>query len=401
MFLIDKRMTYPGWLALLPTLGTLLLISAGPAAWVNQALLSRRLWVGIGLISYPLYLWHWPLLVMLRQYEIGEPSKLMKGLVVMVSIGAAVLTYQLLEKRAQRGALAFTSAVSVVAIASIIFISIALIGNHGFTDRRTLRMEQKEFVASYNNLHLNGLRKVYRAECDFYDWDLHSAKSQIDASCLASGSYKTVLLWGDSHAQALGYGIANSLPGGYQLSQVATSGCKPFYKNYEQWNNPLVPFEACTKSNALAMAEIRRARPDIVILAQSAKHEETNWVAFSDEIIAAGAKAVFIVGPVPQWRPTLPEIYAKHYWLQQPVRIALGLDESIFYSDSALVKIKFKTPNIKVISLLDKICDSRGCTWHVSSQDEYNLLAVDYGHLSPAGSIFVGELLVREMLLER
>src|SRR5256886_10167100 len=46
----------------LPTIGTFLILSVGPTGWFNRHVLSNRVLVFVGLISYPLYLWHWPLL---------------------------------------------------------------------------------------------------------------------------------------------------------------------------------------------------------------------------------------------------------------------------------------------------------------------------------------------------
>ncbi|CAK4883231.1 unnamed protein product [Aphanomyces euteiches] len=60
---LDEMSAFPGFWALLPTLGAALLIFAGPAAWFNQQVLSHPWAVYIGKISYALYLWHWPLLV--------------------------------------------------------------------------------------------------------------------------------------------------------------------------------------------------------------------------------------------------------------------------------------------------------------------------------------------------
>ena len=60
--LIDDERRFPGWWAVLPTFGAFLTISAGASAWINKNVLSNNLLVGIGLISYPLYLWHWPLI---------------------------------------------------------------------------------------------------------------------------------------------------------------------------------------------------------------------------------------------------------------------------------------------------------------------------------------------------
>ena len=55
----DPTMAFPGWFALLPVSGALLLIDAGPRASVNRVVLSSRPLVWFGLISFPLYLWHW------------------------------------------------------------------------------------------------------------------------------------------------------------------------------------------------------------------------------------------------------------------------------------------------------------------------------------------------------
>ena len=66
LILINESRAFPGWWALLPTIGTALLIAAGPQSWINRKLLSAPVCVFIGLISYPLYLWHWPILVYLK-----------------------------------------------------------------------------------------------------------------------------------------------------------------------------------------------------------------------------------------------------------------------------------------------------------------------------------------------
>jgi peptidoglycan/LPS O-acetylase OafA/YrhL len=60
--ILDSHRAFPGWWAVLPVDGSALLLSA-PAAWVNRVVLASPPLVWIGLISYPLYLWHWPLLV--------------------------------------------------------------------------------------------------------------------------------------------------------------------------------------------------------------------------------------------------------------------------------------------------------------------------------------------------
>jgi peptidoglycan/LPS O-acetylase OafA/YrhL len=103
LYALTNRVLYPGWWALLPTIGTALVIGAGPASWPNRYVLARGPLVAIGLISYPLYLWHWPLLVLIQITEGGAPSAPLKSAAVGVSLILATLTYLLVERPIRRG----------------------------------------------------------------------------------------------------------------------------------------------------------------------------------------------------------------------------------------------------------------------------------------------------------
>ena len=63
VWILQEKSLFPGWWALVPTLASAAILQAGPEALVNKHVLSSRLFVFIGKVSYPLYLWHWPLLV--------------------------------------------------------------------------------------------------------------------------------------------------------------------------------------------------------------------------------------------------------------------------------------------------------------------------------------------------
>ena len=84
------------WL-LLPTTGTALLIAAGRQSFFNRIFLSNKLLVGVGLISYPLYLWHWPLLSFARIVSHGKPSELAIASMITTSVVLAWLTYRYVE----------------------------------------------------------------------------------------------------------------------------------------------------------------------------------------------------------------------------------------------------------------------------------------------------------------
>lgn len=96
-FGMSRSMAFPGWWALLPTVGSLIILIAGPLAWVNRQILSCKLMVWIGLISFPLYLWHWPLLSFARIVESKVPNLIISFAVIGFSIALAWLTYYFIE----------------------------------------------------------------------------------------------------------------------------------------------------------------------------------------------------------------------------------------------------------------------------------------------------------------
>ena len=98
LFMTRSTKAFPGWWALLPVLGAVSCIAAGPNGVLNRYLLSNRVMVWIGLISYPLYLWHWPLLSYARIVAGGEPSLQMRIAMVVASAVLAWATYRFLER---------------------------------------------------------------------------------------------------------------------------------------------------------------------------------------------------------------------------------------------------------------------------------------------------------------
>jgi peptidoglycan/LPS O-acetylase OafA/YrhL len=89
---------FPGWWALPPTLGTALCIAAGARAWLNRFLLASRPLVWIGLVSFPLYLWHWPLLAVSRLIAGEELPARVRGAALVAALLLAIATYRLVER---------------------------------------------------------------------------------------------------------------------------------------------------------------------------------------------------------------------------------------------------------------------------------------------------------------
>src|SRR5260370_929313 len=93
---LDTKSAFPGWWAILPVAGAAVLLSA-PGAGFGRPLRASPPLVWIGLISYPLYLWHWPLLVFFGIIKFGPLTLLERGLIVGLSFLCAWLTFRFIE----------------------------------------------------------------------------------------------------------------------------------------------------------------------------------------------------------------------------------------------------------------------------------------------------------------
>src|ERR1700681_1394126 len=93
---LDTKSAFPGWWAILPVAGAALLLSA-PAAWFCRSLLASAPLVWIGLISYPLYLWHWPLLVFFAVVKFAPLTLPERELILLLSVPLAWATYRFVE----------------------------------------------------------------------------------------------------------------------------------------------------------------------------------------------------------------------------------------------------------------------------------------------------------------
>ncbi len=97
VMLTEHTAGFTGWWAVMPVLGTLLLIAAGPLGWVNRTVLSLSALRFYGLVSYPLYLWHWPLLCFPLMLGIPLENDV-RVIILLTSVVLAALTYELVEK---------------------------------------------------------------------------------------------------------------------------------------------------------------------------------------------------------------------------------------------------------------------------------------------------------------
>jgi peptidoglycan/LPS O-acetylase OafA/YrhL len=171
---------FPGWWALLPALGALLLIQSGPQAWINQRILANRAVVYVGLISYPLYLWHWPILSFARNLNGGLPPVGIRIAALVVSVLLACATFEWVEKpirRMGRGAAAPRAAgLSAACVGALAVYGLLVFGN--FAQARSSSVPYlAEISAAYSDWHFPGNITV------------------------AGDTQQAVLFFGDSHMQ--------------------------------------------------------------------------------------------------------------------------------------------------------------------------------------------------------
>ena len=96
LFLNETR-PFPGWLAAIPTVGSALVI-ASPRSLPGEIALGNRVAGFFGAISYPLYLWHWPLFAFARIWPGVLPTTPVLFALAGVAVALAALTYRLIEQ---------------------------------------------------------------------------------------------------------------------------------------------------------------------------------------------------------------------------------------------------------------------------------------------------------------
>ena len=224
LLLITKESQFPGWWAAMPTIGTALVITAGPRAWLNRTLYSNRVLVWFGLISFPLYLWHWPLLSFARILEGGEPSRGIRIMAVLVAIAAAWLTYVLVEKPVRNGRHA-GSKTAVLAVLMVVagFAGYATYRNEGLASRKAnepARMFAEVNDKALREVHFNeGVDRV-NAECKKI-----IGPTSNGLYCQMMSPTPTILIVGDSHAVTFGYSATAA--GNKDIAVVSANGCLP------------------------------------------------------------------------------------------------------------------------------------------------------------------------------
>ena len=394
--LYSETTRFPGASALLPVIGAMAVIQGGAGgSTLAGRLLSARPMVYVGLISYSLYLWHWPVIVLAEYVNGMRTAAGSSGPLLLVSVGLAVLSYHFVEQPWRRPALrrpharGLLQAVAFVAGATVFCIAGLL--SSGFPGRFDAR------VAEFDAARRDPL--PYR-ECN----DRHAA----DACRLgAPGVEPSFLLWGDSHLMAMAPVLHDLLLQSRAAAVfVPATGCAPLL-------DVDIRMKAGCRDVAASVRAYLSAQPSIKAVALAAfwstyfrEHGPLRWepregVPLEGAAAAHGAlgatvqwltengrKAV-IVGPVPTFKTSVPAALALQLRSGQPL---LDLspehqrEKNVLFARAAGTLPK--EGSVAAIHPLDWMCQAQ-CTVMLEGKSLYR----DAHHLNDEGARFLRDRL--------
>lgn len=394
VWVVHADRPYTGWWAWLPISGTALVIAAGPDAWLNARVLSLRPVVYIGLVSYPLYLWHWPILAYGR-IMMGEDFG---GVALLPAAGLAfvlsVVTYHGLETPLRRKA----SVQRGRRIAATLLVLLALVAAAGYGV-----MFQKGIPRRFPE----EVRRLISTRYD-YNTGFRSGLCHYDsryapplrADCVDQGFQAadrvSLLLWGDSHAAQLYPGLKalQQKRPELRVAQYSLSGCPPLAVAGTLMH-AVTP--TCSRFYSDVVRVIRERRPDAVLLAALWEQYLTpDTFSYLGDMLAflraEGVRHVYVMGHVPRWKPSLPDLVLK--LLQKdltgevPARLRSGLVQANRDMDRAL-RAYVEASGARYLSAYDILCNDKGCMVGMENVPEM-LTTWDYGHLSvPASALLM------------
>lgn len=217
--LVHAGRLFPGFWALLPTMGAALLLWAGPSAALNRTLLGNRVLVWVGTISYPLYLWHWPLLSFARILVGETPGVGIRSACVALAVLLAWGTMRLIERPLRFGgygaikALGLCTAMLVACLAGL-----ATYFYGGFPQRAHIQALQTQ------------AQDLTRAKAAISTGWICADPLFKEGYCSLDEEHPpTAVMLGDSHAQSLYWGLRPVVRDlGGSLALVGSNGCTPF-----------------------------------------------------------------------------------------------------------------------------------------------------------------------------
>ena len=391
-FAFDGSQSFPGWRAIVPVLGTSLTVAAGHDAWLNRALLARKLPVLVGLVSYPLYLWHWPALALVPVLDVAwthRQQQTLNLLLLGAAALAAYLTYRFLERPVRFGRKGSTAAICL-AMAAALGAGL-LAAAVGYRKELPTTELQRRIAAQIDEVRRQRAMLYRDRRCAL---EADQDETAFAPECLADALEhpdQATLLWGDSHAMHLAPGLrALAVPA---FAQLTATSCPPIV-GYAARGRP-----HCASINRWVLGWAKSHRPRTVLLAASWPTYD-GYATVSGTIAAlraAGVPRVILVGPFPSFRePVAEQLLLDAASGPLPERLSSPRLARLERVDGELRALA-RAAGALYASPLELLCSERDCLV-APGGDPAQILLFDQSHLTTAGSDYLARRLLEPYL---
>ena len=379
---LSGHSAFPGWWAILPVAGTALLVSA-PGAWICRGVLASPPLVWIGLISYPLYLWHWPLLVFGATIKFAPLTLLERELVLIASVLLAWATYRFIEMPIRFGRPSPRRVAGLCV--GMLLIGAAggvVLWGRGFDFRLPTEIRAMANVPTQTQRW-----RVHECMLDI------SIETSFAADCADRDRRPLVMVWGDSTAGALIPGLRKAQQTRhFGIAQFTSSSCIPALKA-DIPGNP-----NCRAMNDKVLALARELQPDIVLLHGTWEKHLDNVAETVRALKQQTQARVVVLGPLPFWQRGVPNEVLRYYMLHQtlvPPRLS-GVAKSDTRYDS-LMREKLVPLGAEFISSRERMCNAEGCLIRLGDSAA-DIIISDQAHLTEKGSEFLIDAIIDHVL---
>ena len=350
---------------------------------VAGRLLSLRPVVFVGLISYSLYLWHWPLIVFQRTDAVlfsGSSQFVTKLALIATAIGFACLSWKLVEipfrSKARQTSKAVVFGVASTAMASVIALCGLIVIVSGAPSRFPDRVVA---IASY--LAYDPSAAFRSGHCY-----LSSNRQHLDvAACMQLDATRpNYLLTGDSHAAHLWLGLSTAMPD-VNIMQATASSCRPAALTGSRYDTP-----ACRNLMQFVFDDfLVNNKVDKILLAASWKDEDLPILSATLEALKPMMSDVVVLGPIVEYDGALPRLLADGILHNKPSAASEMRSPGIAERDRTMRRI-VTAAGASYVSVYDSVCRNGIC-------DEFALgdipLQFDAGHLTAEGSVKIAQRL--------
>ncbi|MFB1490570.1 MULTISPECIES: acyltransferase family protein [unclassified Thiocapsa] len=361
---LHPQLGYPGFWALIPSLGTALVIAAGHGLAGGQAgPLAHPALVWLGDRSYSWYLWHWPVLML--GFSLGFEGQPIPTLgLVLLSLMAAILSYRLVEYPFWKGRFSHAEPRRILLVSLLIMAVLIAVLFHLW---RGLAPKSEDTPGSNVAAWQADLPVIYRMPCDAW---YHHARVE---PCLfgPEDAPRTVVLLGDSIlAQWFSMVPALFPEPTWRIVVLTKSACAMVDEDYFYPRIGQV-YTVCSEWRDAVLAEIERIRPDVVITGSAATYDftEAQWVEGSARVFSRLSKAADTVILIPG-TPSLPfdgpGCVARHLSSDGQIgRAACGAterQEHVVRVTRDLAQSAEKFSNVHFLDLNDLVCPDGICS---------------------------------------